>query len=76
VRAPPTGFVVGSHDTAQALLQVRGDVVSHPNLRVVVDNTGAARRPVTRAWMLWVVAGCALAYIVGYAVYARLLGGK
>lgn len=50
--------------------------MSHPNLRVVVDNTGAARRPVTRAWMLWVVAGCALAYIVGYAVYARLLGGK
>jgi hypothetical protein len=51
--------------------------VSQPELRVIVNRAGAARRPVSHVWMLWVTAGAALASLVGYAIVKRfVMGGQ
>jgi hypothetical protein len=44
--------------------------------RIVLSEDGAARRPVTRAWPVWAVVGCALVYVIGYVIVNRIIGGK
>lgn len=44
--------------------------------RIILTADGAARRPAHRGRALWLVVGCALAYVVGYVIVAKMLGGK
>lgn len=44
--------------------------------RVVMNDAGAARRPGGRVWMVWTVLGCTLAYVIGYAIVKRFMGGQ
>jgi hypothetical protein len=43
--------------------------------RIVLDNSGAARRPAHRARALWLVVVCTVAYVVGYVIVSRVRRG-
>jgi hypothetical protein len=44
--------------------------------RIVLTGDGGARRPASRAWMAWVALGCVLAWVIGYAIVKRFMGGQ